>query len=146
MGDVKRESFYDANLVMKDAGLVAASAAATVGGVAKVIDFGAGLMEGKIYVDVTAIEIASNDEIYTISLQVSSTSDISATYEEVATLILGANEVLRSDVDSAVGRYILPFRNQSNGTIYRYGRLYTTVAGTIATGGGINYVAWIGKE
>ena len=67
-----------------------------------------------------------------------------STIEEVAVIELGANEVLRGDQDSTTGRYILPVRNEINGTVYRYARVYTVVAGTIATG--INYKAFLAKD
>lgn len=139
-----RESFYDSNLLLKDAGLVAASAAATVGGVAKTINLGAGLVEGKLIIDVTAIEIASNDELYKIALQGSDNADFSTGDEEdLAILELGAAEVLGGDVDSTTGRYAIPFRNERNGVVYPHGRIYTTVSGAVATG--INFSAWLGK-
>ena len=58
-----KESMYDTQLVLKDAGLVAASAAATVGGEAAVLDLGGGLVEGKLYIDVSAVEVADDDEL-----------------------------------------------------------------------------------
>lgn len=139
-----RESFYDSNLLLKDAGLVAASAAATVSSVAKTINLGEGLVEGKLYIDVTAIEIADNDELYRIALEGSDNSDFSTGDEEVlAILELGAAEVIGGDQDSAIGRYVVPFRTERNGTIYPHVRIYTTVSGTVATG--INFAAWLGK-
>ena len=55
-------------------------------------------------------------------------------------------EVTRTDgtVDAVTGRYILPFDNEYAGAVYRYMRLYTVVAGTIATG--INYTAYVVKR
>ena len=138
------DSMYDENLLLKDAGLVAADAAGTVSAVAKVIDLGNGLVQGKLYVDVTAIEIADDDENYKISLQGSDNSGFSAGDEEdLVILTLGAKEVIGGDQDSTTGRYVLPFTNERNGTIYPYVRVYTDVDGTIATG--INFSAWLGK-
>jgi len=51
--------------------------------------------------------------------------------------------VLGGDQDSAIGRYIVPFRTERNGTTYQYVRLYTDVTGSIATG--INFSAYLGK-
>jgi len=138
-----RESFYDQNLLLKDAGLVATSAAATVSSAAKTLNLGAGLVEGYLYVDVTAIEIASNDELYKIALQGSDNADFSTGDEEdLAIIEIGAAEVLGGDQDSAVGRYVIPFRTERNGVIYPHTRIYTTVSGTVATG--INFTAWLG--
>lgn len=138
---------FDANLELKDSGNVYASAAATVDGAAKIIDLGAGYVEGDVVIDVTAIEIASNDELYQIGVQVSSSATFASAIEEVATLELGALEVTHGDIDSAIGRYILPFRNEMQGTVYRYMRLYTTVSGSIAnSAGGITYSAYAAKK
>ena len=133
----------DSTMILKDAGLVAADAAGTVDGSAKVADVGAGLVEGNLVVDVTAIEIASNDERYAIKLQGSSKADFADTFEDLAILELGAHEVLGGDQDSEAGRYVIPFRNERKGTVYPYLRVYTDVSGTIATG--INYSAHLTK-
>lgn len=129
--------------IMKDAGLVAADAAATVDGSAKIASVGNGLIEGHLVVDVSAIEIASNDEVYKISLQGSSESDFADTIVDLAELTLGAAEVIGGDQDSTTGRYQVPFRTEKNGTIYPYLRVYTDVSGTIATG--INFSAYLAK-
>jgi hypothetical protein len=60
----RRSYTLDAELIMKDAGLVAADAAATVSGSAKTLNVGEAAFKGVLVVDVTAIEIASNDELY----------------------------------------------------------------------------------
>jgi hypothetical protein len=39
---------------------------------------------------------------------------------------------------------VIPFRNEEGGTIFRYIRLSTLVAGTIASG--INFTAFVGKR
>lgn len=134
---------YDSDLLLKDAGLVASSAAAQVGGENMILDTGSdAYYEGHLILDVTAIEIASNDEIYTVRLQGSSSATFADTIEDLVIVELGANEVLAGDVDSTTGRYEVPFTNEKNGTKYRYLRLYTTVAGTVATG--INYKGRLG--
>jgi len=138
----KRHFVLDANLKLKDAGLIAADAAAQVGGVNKILDLGASRVDGTVIVDVTAIEIASNDERYDIGWQLSSKADFADTIVQGPILALGALETLiGADADSAVGRYELPVSNEVNGTVYRYARLYTNVTGTIATG--INYSAFL---
>ena len=137
-------SMYDTNLELKDAGTLATATAGKVDGSAVTIDLGTGLVKGNMIVDVAAIEIASNDELYTIRLQGSDNSDFSTGDEEdLAILELGAAEVLGGDQDSTTGRYIVPFRNEKHGTTYRYVRVYLDVDGSIATG--INYTAWLGK-
>jgi hypothetical protein len=129
--------------VLKDAGLVASDAAGQVDGSDKIVDLGAGMAKGHLVVDVTAIEIADNDEYYDIQLQGSSKSDFADTYEVLASVKLGAQEVIGGDQDSTTGRYMVPFRTEKNDTIYQYVRVYTDVGGTIATG--VNFSAYLGK-
>lgn len=137
------KKIFDALLEMKDAGLVAASAAAQVDSAAKVLDMGTGVFEADVEIDVTALEIATNDEVYNICVQLSSSATFASDYVTAVKLELGASEVINSDLDSTIGRYILSFNNEFNGAYYRYARIYTVVAGTIATG--INYTAYAGK-
>jgi hypothetical protein len=135
----------DANLIMKDAGLVAADAAATVSSAAKILTVGDAVFKGVLVVDVTAIEIASNNELYHICVQGSSSATFASDVETVAQLSLGATEVRPGGaIDSETGRYEVFFTNQQNGVTYPYLRVYTDVSGTIATG--INYAAFIGLD
>lgn len=130
--------------ILKDAGLVAADAAGQVDSADKIANLGTGIVEGHLVVDVTAIEIASNDEAYKISLQGSSKSDFADTIVDLAILELGAKEVIGGDQDSEIGRYKVPFITEKNGTVWPYVRVYCDVSGTIATG--INYNAHLAKS
>jgi hypothetical protein len=135
----------DANLIMKDAGLVAADAAAQVSSADKILAVGDAVFKGVLVVDVTAIEIASNDELYRICVQGSSSATFASNVETVAQLSLGATEVRPGGaIDSTTGRYEVFFTNQQNGVTYPYVRVYTDVSGAIATG--INYSAFIGLD
>jgi hypothetical protein len=144
-----RNHTVDTLLELKDAGLVAASARAQVSGADKIVDLGAGFVQGDIVIDVSAIEIDTADESYDIVAQISSDDDFSdktKVIERVA-LHLGAKGTKRtdSDVDDTIGRYVIPFDNAFRGTVYRYLSLYTVVAGTvIATG--IDYTAKLAKR
>lgn len=147
IGDkVRTGGTFDADLEFKDAGLVAASAAATVDSAAKVIDVGTGLFKGKMIIDVSAIEGDSNNEIYDIIVQGSTVAAFATDTEiaELAAINLSQKEVKRSDCnkDDGTGRYKIYFDNENDGTYYRYLRIYTVVAGTIAGGGGINFSAY----
>ena len=134
---------FDYDYTLKTAGLVDSCSGTIVAG-ATIVTIGDGLLEANCVIDVTAIEIASNDELYTICVQGSSESDFASTVENLAILELGALEVLNySDVDSTTGRYILPVRNEVNGTKYPYLRLICDVAGDVATG--INFTARLEK-
>jgi len=142
---------FDADLEMKETGLIAADAAWTVASAARVIDAGTGRFEAKCVIDVSAIEIASGDERYTILIQGSSSASFASDIVILAALPLGDGSTIGTafgssgvDVDDAVGRYVLPFTNERNNLYYRYLRGWTDVAGAIATG--INFTAFLVKE
>lgn len=129
---------YSSAAQLKAAGLVASSEAGSL-----IVDVGSGYVEGVLIVDVTAIEIASNDEAYTIVLQGSPDADFgtAANIVELMAIHMGAKETKLTDCDrdDAIVRLDKPCNNTHGDTNFRYLRLYTVVAGTIATG--INYEA-----
>lgn len=129
---------YDHATLLKAAGLVAASAAGSV-----ILDLGDGLMDRDMVIDISALEVATGDEIYTVSVEGSNVAGMASGSVELAKMTFGNNPA-PADADTDVGRHILPFRNELNGTLYRYVRVYTTVVGTIATG--INYTAFLAKK
>ena len=137
------------NFTLDDSGhTLKASAAVTASAAGSVIaDLGAGLVEGYLVIDVTAIDIVGNDEIYDIVLQLSSDAAFgtAANIKEKCAISLGAEETKRTDCDEddAIGRYILPFDNEVNGTVYRYARIYTVCAGATQS---ITYSARIAKK
>lgn len=129
---------YDHALLLKAAGLVAASAPGSV-----ILDLGDGLMDCDLVLDVSAIEVASNDEIYTVTLEGSTVAAMTSGSVALAEITLG-NAPAPADADTGVGRHIVPVRNELNGTLYRYVRINTVVAGAVATG--INFSAFLGKR
>ena len=129
---------YDAALSLKAEGLVAAAAAEST-----ILDLGAGLVDANLVIDVFALEVATGDEIYTVCLEGSNVAAMISGSVNLAMLEMG-NAAAPADADTATGRFVVPFRNEQNGTVYRYVRLYTRVAGTVATG--INYRAFIAKD
>lgn len=136
---------FDINLLMKDAGLIAADAATQVSAADKILDTGGtgAVFEADLIVDVTAIETATGDEKYAIIVEGSSSASFASGIDQLAMIELGhaTPKVGGSDVTDSTGRFIVPFRNERNGTIYRYIRVYVDVTGTIATG--INFTAYI---
>lgn len=136
---------YDTLLQLKDAGLVASSAAAQVSSSDKIIDLGSGRVKGDIIIDATAVEVDTGNELYTIIAEFSDSSSFASGIVPGAMTYLGDAAAIPGggDTDKGVGRYVLPFTNVINDTQYRYMRLYTLVAGTIATG--VNYSAFIDK-
>jgi len=151
--------------IMKDAGLVATSGAATVSSVARVFDCaanGAGgstpptrgmsqapVLNATMDVNITAIEVASGDELYTVILEGCNTADFSTgspQIEPLAMMAVGAGAVIpgAGSTSTPIGRMTLHFTNEKQGTTYRYLRVFTVVAGTIASG--INYTARLSPD
>jgi hypothetical protein len=138
MSNLYSQFTYDDDL------LLAASAAHTTAQTdvgATIIDLGAGLVHGFLVVDVSAIDVASTDEYYVISLEGSNVAAMTSGSVELAVSRQG-NVTAPGDADTAVGRFAVPFRNEQNGTTYRYVRLSTAVAGTTPS---ITFSAWLAK-
>ena len=129
---------YDNALLLTAAGLVAASADGSI------LDLGAGLVDGYLVVDMTACEIATGDEIYTVSLEGSNVAAMTSGSVCLAKKVFGNLVVPMDAALSTAGRYVIPFRNEDGGTTFRYVRLSTLVVGTVATG--INFLALIAKD
>lgn len=138
MANLYSQFTYDDALSLKSAGLVAASADGDI------LDLGDGLVDALLVIDVSAVEIATGDEIYTVSLEGSNIAAMTSGSVCLAKKVFGNLVVPMDAALSAAGRYVVPFRNEENGTIFRYVRLSTLVAGDVATG--INFSAFIGKR
>jgi hypothetical protein len=144
----QKDGTFDFNHLMKDAHLVAADDPAQVAGADKIVDLGPGRVDGRVLVNITVIEVDSDNERYFIQTQFSDVFDFDTGSEVIKNgpcLQVGALEITDESVDTPIGEYELPFTNQINGTIYRYMRIRTQVEGTIAGGGGINYTAHLIK-
>lgn len=129
---------FDSDLELKAAGLLAASADGDI------LDLGAGLVDAYLVIDMSACEVATGNEIYTVSLEGSTVAAMTSTSVCLAKKVFGNLVVPMDAALSASGRYVVPFRNEEGGTLYRYVRLSTLIAGTIATG--INFSAFIAKD
>lgn len=129
---------YDHAMLLKAAGVLAASTVGTI-----ILDLGDGFMAGDLVIDVTALEVADGSEIYTVSLEGSNVAAMSSGSVELTRTILG-NAGAPADADTGLGRHVVPFRNEQNGVLYRYVRINTIVAGTIATG--IDFTAFLAKR
>lgn len=141
----QKDETFDFSMRMKDAGLVAASANAQVGGADKIIDLGNSREDARVVIDVSAIETDTGNELYTILVQGSDSATFaSTTHKNLACLLLGDSSTSLEGVDSVAGRREMAFTNEVSGHVFQYVRIYTIVAGTIATG--INYTANILKK
>ena len=133
---LKEDFLFDADLVLEDSldsdGVAAAidgvdSYAGSVLAVDTVIDVGDGLVEGYMIVDVDAIVVA-DDEDYTIKLQGTQTAAFDgADFVDLAMLKLGHADALVGDASAGAAgdRFVIPFRNEQNGEVYRYVRAFT---------------------
>jgi len=138
MAEQKRGGTYDNDLLLKSAGLIAASAA-----VATIVDLGAHRFDGRVIIDATAVEVDTGDEVYDVVAEFSSSATFASTIVRGPSMRLGDTTAMGGgqDTDNGAARYELAFTNEIGGTVYQYMRLYTVVAGTIATG--VNYSAFI---
>jgi len=148
MANLHSQYTYDDALKLKAAALVAATANGSI-----ILDLGNGKIDTDLVVDVTALEVDTNDESYEIIVQGSPDAAFgtAANIRPLACMTLGAAGsargaagVLGIGANDAIGRYVLSFRNERNGTTYRYIRIRTVVVGTIATG--INYSAFVAAK
>jgi hypothetical protein len=146
IGRQRKDATFDLELLMKDAGAVGSSAAATVGGDAKVLDLGLARVDGRVVVDVSAMTVADATQLYGVELQVSNTAAGAFTeVVPVAALRLGHATATgaASGPNNAPGRFELGFSNEVNGVVYRFARLFTRVAGDGTPS--INYKAYAVK-
>jgi hypothetical protein len=137
---------FDAALVVKDAGAITSSAAATVGGNAQVIDLGDAYVEGRLNIDISAIDFATGDEKYEIQLQFSDGDDFSG--DDVFAIALHLGDAATGRTDQAkTGRFHTMWCNRfldSTGLPknFRYVRAYTIATGTSPS---LNWEGWISK-
>jgi hypothetical protein len=138
MANLYSQFTYDNALSLKAAGLVASTTTEST-----ILDLGEGLVDGYVVLDVSAVETATGDEKYTVHLEGSNVAAMTSGSVTLANIPMG-NLTAPADAVTATGRFAIPFRNEQNGVLYRYVRVYTLVAGTIATG--INFAAFIAKD
>jgi hypothetical protein len=153
---LKDDFVFDADLVLEDSldsagdvSAIVASQAGKVLDVAKIIDLGDGLVEGYMIVDIDAIVNTDADELYEIFLQgaQSATFATAGLVRNLAALELGSGELLTNatattgDQGAAGDRYVVPFRNELNGEVFRYARVYQQIAN--GTGGSITDTIWL---
>lgn len=134
---------FDASLIFKATGAVAASAAApliidTLNGATLNTGVEVPRYDGVIFIDVSALDIATGDEEYDIIIQGSNSSTFANTVANLGASIISVDTIAGSSADDTIGRYELPFSNEKNEARYRYLRLYTLLR---AAGSTITYKA-----
>jgi len=136
-----RGRIYDSLLLLKTKGTVATS---MVGespvGTDKYFDTGGGRTRGDVVYNVYAIgSTLATNTLFALRLQGSKNSSFTTGVDLVITEIgkanvLTGNSSLATNDVFGVGRYIVPFTNDFDDTVYRYLRHYVTVANTLASG------------
>lgn len=141
---------YDSSLLLKDSTALTASAAAQVGGVAKVFDTGfvsggpGALFKGIAVFDVTAMDISSTNELYVLVIQGSNSATFASGVQNLAQLELGATASRSGGAaDSLIGRYELGFQNEQADVMYEYIRHYVAISGTTPS---ITHTCFIGRD
>jgi len=128
-----RGRMVDDRLVLKAKGTVATS---MVGedpiGTDKSHDAG-GATRGAMVLNVYAVPNLIAGANFTMRLQGGKTSTF-ASLTDLAIVELGDAAGISSESDKGVGRYIVPFTNAFDGTVYRHLRHSITCGGTVGTG------------
>lgn len=131
---LRNSQTYDNLTLLKDAGAITATAAALVGGVARVLDLGSGgRLEAKAVIETSAIDFTTGDESYRVTLEGCNDIAFGSGIVELGSLAI---------VTAAPGRQEIYFVNEADNTIYQYARLKHTIGGTTPS---INYVAFLAK-
>ena len=132
----------DVTLELKDFGVVTSSGYGEIDSTAKVVNLGSGLVRGNLIIDVAEMAMQDNDELYQLHLMGGDDESFTNTVP-VATVEIGCKEVTESNLDSKLGRYVVPFENEKNGVVYPYVRVRHAISGTSPS---INYTARLEKD
>ena len=137
-----RGRIVDDLLVLKAKGTVATS---MVGedpvGTDKYVDTGGGRTRGDVVINTYGCPSMYPNTVITYRLQGSKNSSFS-TMVDLQIIETGDALQISGESDINTGRYILPFSNDFNGTIYRYLRHYITLA---SVGTGVQYEVYLSK-
>jgi len=124
------QRIFDAALVIRAAG--AAITSTETGSL--ILDVGNGLLDADLVIDVTAMDATTGDEGYAFTLEGSPDAAFGTAGNIVALARLNVGGATGSAAPTgtatAIGRFLLPVRNEQNGTTYRYLRLLSTLSGT----------------
>jgi len=142
MANLYSQATYDAALLIRATG--AAITATETGSL--ILNVGSGLVDGYLVVDVTAIDVTTGDEAYSLMLEGSPDAAF-GTAGNIRVMselrIGGATFTAPNGAADGVGRFLIPFRNERNGTVYPYLRLYTLLAGTSPS---LTFSAFLAKD
>lgn len=150
MGD--RTYSFDANLVLADgAAAQTADGYAQVGGADGILDLGGNQgvtpaqqarIDAVCIIDISAIDIASNDETYRFQIIGSNTAAFASSTAELASIAVGKGSSLtpNTQANAAAGRIELFFTTERLNTKYEFIKLYLDVGGTTPS---VTYTAFV---
>ncbi|HUS74282.1 MAG TPA: hypothetical protein VMY06_14575 [Sedimentisphaerales bacterium] len=98
---------YESDLILKDAGAIAASAAALVGGVAKRLDVGAGVIDCELIIDIASIDVDGSAAQGTLTLDTNCTGGNSSQ----GLLTLDVNPVDANNDTMTIGTTVYRFKD-----------------------------------
>ena len=126
---------FDNVFIMKDDGAVTTTGYGEVDAAAQVVDVGEGLVRGNVIIDIDAIKVSANDELYSLNLV--GGSDESFTQQvSLCSKELGSATSLVGNLDSKISKIILHASNEERGIIYPFIRVRHVISGTLPS---INY-------
>jgi hypothetical protein len=154
-----RKVIIDDKLLIANTGsaVQAAAGAATVDGVAKVIDTGGGYTDGRLVIDIATITmggITASCAVITLALEGSTTSTFTTFVRLAGLRISGVKSATDARISGdfcnyatpSIGRYIIPFHNDFHGTIFRWLRIYSIYDGSCGHNDGLKFKAWLTKK
>lgn len=110
---------FDKETQLKDSYAVTSTAAAQVSSADKVLDLRGARFEGTLVADVSALDLVSTDETYSIEVGLSNSATFAS--GNIVSILIPV---------TGTGRIEQPVINQKLGTVYRYMRLRTICGGT----------------
>ena len=119
---------FDNTHIIHD-GTVTASGYGQVDASPVVINLGSGLTRMNVILNISAIKISADNEIYTVHVQAGNNASFTKSLS-LCSKELGHNSVLQGSLDSKISRVVLGCQNEHGGMIFPYIRLRFVVAGT----------------
>jgi len=109
-----------------------------------VFDCGGAAIRAELYLDVTAVDVTSGDELYQIFVECGDAVGFGGDIIRTGYIELGDSTVVIGGVDKTTGVYAVPFTNTLNGVAYPFVRLYVEVG--VSTTPSITMTATMGKQ
>jgi hypothetical protein len=124
---------FDALLQLQDdAAAITASGNGTVGGSARIVDIGEGVVFSEAVFDVNSLDVAGGDELYRCQIQGSTSASFASGVVVLGELLLGDSSTTGESADSAITltkRFQVPFWNVKYGVAFRYIRVRFVMTG-----------------